>query len=234
MGRTIPVRRACGAISGGCRRRGADACSAGTGPAPCWSSTNRLCPLFITRTSLTGHGLELARGAVPQAKVLVDIGHHYQGTNVEQIVAWQLELNFECWVRQAKKMPAFMIDLSHNLKGKVEAMVANRDDRAGVVSKALVDQERLAELQDACRLVEAEEEFRSAFWFDVRPLLREWRTQRQIPTDPLAALRESGYMERITAQRGAKKCSQPKFLCLTETQFLDHTGAKFIRGTVLR
>jgi L-rhamnose isomerase/sugar isomerase len=69
---------------------------------------------------------------------------------------------------------------------------------------ALVDQQKLAELQDACRLVEAEEEFRGAFWQDVRPLLREWRVQKGLPPDPMAALRESGYVERISKERGAK------------------------------
>src|SRR6202051_1316238 len=39
-----------------------------------------------------GMALELARSAGPQAKVLVDTGHHYQGTNIEQIVAWLLRL----------------------------------------------------------------------------------------------------------------------------------------------
>src|SRR6201985_685007 len=38
-----------------------------------------------------GMALELARSAGPQAKVLVDTGHHYQSTNIEQIVAWLLE-----------------------------------------------------------------------------------------------------------------------------------------------
>ena len=39
-----------------------------------------------------GMALELARSAGPKAKVLVDTGHHYQGTNIEQIVAWLLHL----------------------------------------------------------------------------------------------------------------------------------------------
>ena len=39
-----------------------------------------------------GMALELARRCGPQAKVLVDTGHHYQGTNIEQIVAWLLHL----------------------------------------------------------------------------------------------------------------------------------------------
>jgi L-rhamnose isomerase/sugar isomerase len=37
-----------------------------------------------------GMALLLAREAGPQARVLVDTGHHYQAQNVEQIVAWLL------------------------------------------------------------------------------------------------------------------------------------------------
>ncbi len=69
-----------------------------------------------------------------------------------------------------------MIDQSHNLKGKMEAMVQTVMTAQELYAKAaLVDQEHLAELQDSCQLVEAEETFRGAFWHDVRPLLREWR-----------------------------------------------------------
>lgn len=38
-----------------------------------------------------GMALLLARHAGPQAKVLVDTGHHYQSQNIEQIVAWLLD-----------------------------------------------------------------------------------------------------------------------------------------------
>ncbi len=37
-----------------------------------------------------GMALLLARAAGPQAKVLVDTGHHYQAQNIEQVVAWLL------------------------------------------------------------------------------------------------------------------------------------------------
>jgi len=37
-----------------------------------------------------GMSLLLSRAAGPQAKVLVDTGHHYQAQNIEQIVAWLL------------------------------------------------------------------------------------------------------------------------------------------------
>jgi L-rhamnose isomerase/sugar isomerase len=69
---------------------------------------------------------------------------------------------------------------------------------------ALVDQATLAQLQDACRLVDAEELFRGAFWQDVRPLVREWREHRGLAADPLAALRDGGYVERISEERKAK------------------------------
>src|SRR5579875_503065 len=40
-----------------------------------------------------GMALLLARAAGPQARVLVDTGHHYQSQNIEQIVAWLLSEN---------------------------------------------------------------------------------------------------------------------------------------------
>ena len=100
---------------------------------------------------------------------------------------------------------AFTIDQSHNLKGKVEAMVQTVVTAQELFARAaLVDRERLAELQERCLLVEAEECFRAAFWEDVRPKVREWRRSRGLPDDPLAALREGGYVERIAGERGAK------------------------------
>jgi L-rhamnose isomerase/sugar isomerase len=184
-----------------------------------------------------GMALELARRAGPRAVVLVDTGHHYQGTNIEQIVAWLLHANalggfhfndrkyadddltlgsidpyqlfrifHEILSAPAAKREsiAFMIDQSHNLKGKIEAMVQSVVTAQELYARAaLVDHERLHHLQDACHLVEAEETFRTAFWHDVRPMVREWRIARGLPADPLASLRESGYLERITAERGA-------------------------------
>jgi L-rhamnose isomerase/sugar isomerase len=100
---------------------------------------------------------------------------------------------------------AFMIDQSHNLKGKMEAMV--QTVAAGQelwLKAALVDRERLDFLQNKCELVAAEELFRGAFWSDVRPLVKEWRRARGLPEDPLLALAESGYVQRISAERGSK------------------------------
>jgi len=102
---------------------------------------------------------------------------------------------------------AYMIDQSHNLKGKIEATVQTVVTAQELWLKAaLVDREQLAVLQQSCDLVAAEELFRGAFWTDVRPLAAAWRTMRGLPADPLAALRKSGYVERIGRERGSR-CS---------------------------
>jgi len=185
-----------------------------------------------------GMSAHLARAAGPQARVLVDTGHHYAAQNIEQIVAWLLHVDLlggfhfndrryadddltlgsidpyqifrifheiHLSGREALGETAFMIDQSHNLKGKMEAMVQTVCAAQELWLKAaLVEREQLSGLQDACELVAAEELFRGAFWTDVRPLLKEWRRARGLPQDPLAALAESGYVQRISAERGAR------------------------------
>lgn len=100
---------------------------------------------------------------------------------------------------------AFMIDQSHNLKGKMEAAVQTVVTAQEIFARAaLVDRDQLTELQDQCRLVEAEECLREAFWFDVKPLVHAWRRKRNLPEDPLRALREGGYVERIRRERKAR------------------------------
>lgn len=186
-----------------------------------------------------GMALHLARKAGPQARVLVDTGHHYATQNIEQIVAWLLHTNMlggfhfndrryadddltlgsidpyqifrifhEIHSAATDALAfdiAFMIDQSHNLKGKMEAMVQTVITAQELwVKAALVDREELAALQTRCELVQAEEAFRGTFWRDVRPMVAAWRDMRGIPADPLVALRESGYVERITRERGSR------------------------------
>jgi L-rhamnose isomerase/sugar isomerase len=100
---------------------------------------------------------------------------------------------------------AYMIDQSHNLKGKIEAMVQTVVTAQELYLKAaLIDREQLAEYQQSCDLVAAEELYRGAFWRDVRPLAAAWRAARGVAADPLAALRASGYVERIARERGCR------------------------------
>ncbi len=111
--------------------------------------------------------------------------------------------NYE-WETGAPVDVAFMIDQSHNLKGKMEAMVQTVCTAQEIFAKsALVDHAQLSVLQNECKLVEAEELFRGAFWKDVRPILKDWRRSKGLPEDPLQALRESGYVEQISKERAA-------------------------------
>lgn len=99
-----------------------------------------------------------------------------------------------------------MIDQSHNLKGKIEATVQTVMTAQELWLKAaLLDREKLSDLQQSCDLVAAEELFRGAFWRDVRPLLAAWREARGLAVDPLKALHEDGYLERITRERASRQ-----------------------------
>lgn len=198
-------------------------------------------PAFY-HTDLADWGMssQIARETGPNAFVLVDTGHHYQGQNIEQIVAWLLDLGrlggfhfndrryadddltlgsidpyqvfriFHEILSYAEESGRnsdvpFMIDQSHNLKGKLEAMVQTVSTAMEIYARAaLVDRAALSRLQEQCDVVGAEECFRSAFWEDVRPLVRGWRRAHGLPEDPLRALAESGYLKKIEAERGAR------------------------------
>ena len=100
---------------------------------------------------------------------------------------------------------AYMVDQSHNLKGKIEAMIQTVCTAQELYARAaLVDRERLAKLQQSCSLVDAEETLRGAFWQDTRPVVKEWRKAKGLPEDPLDAFRRSGYLEQITHERREK------------------------------
>lgn len=104
---------------------------------------------------------------------------------------------------------ALMIDQSHNLKGKMEAMVQTVMTAQELFLKAaLVDRGQLAEFQSAGRIMDAEECLRAAFWTDVRGRIEEWRASRALPPNPLKALRESGYLERISREREDRNRTQ--------------------------
>ena len=187
-----------------------------------------------------GMALLLARAAGPQARVLVDTGHHYAAQNIEQIVAWLLDENMLggfhfndrkyaddnltmgsidpyqafrifneifCFERETGKRPdiAYMIDQSHNLKGKIEAMIQTLTTAQELFSKAaLVDHDRLDTAQKSSDLVRAESCLQDAFATDVRPFIKEWRKSKGLPEDPMEAFRESGYLERISADRASR------------------------------
>jgi len=115
------------------------------------------------------------------------------------------EILFFEWESGSRADIAYMIDQSHNLKGKIEAMIQTVVHAQELYAKAaLVDYDALASGQARCQLVEAESVLRDAYSTDVRPAIKEWRAGKRLPADPLDALRQSGYVERITAERGGR------------------------------
>src|SRR4029077_21106192 len=176
-----------------------------------------------------GMALLLARHAGPQARVLVDTGHHYQGQNIEQIVAWLLaenmlggfhfndrryadddltmgsidpyqvfrifhEIRYFEWESGKPADIAYMVDQSHNLKGKIEAMIQTVIMAQQLFAKAaLVDHHALCHAQQTAELVPAESCLQDAFYTDVRPAILEWRSAKGLPADPLEAFLQSGY-----------------------------------------
>jgi L-rhamnose isomerase / sugar isomerase len=111
---------------------------------------------------------------------------------------------FECETGQRADI-AYMVDQSHNLKGKIEAMIQTVTMAQQLFTKAaLVDAKKLAVAQKKCDLVAAESVLQDAFATDVRPAIQDWRISKGLPKDPMEAFRESGYLERITKDRAAK------------------------------
>jgi L-rhamnose isomerase/sugar isomerase len=175
----------------------------------------------------------ICRGLGRRAQVLVDTGHHAQGTNVEQIVALLLaegllggfhfnnrkyadddlmvgsidpfEL-FRIMREIALADPsgiAFMIDQSHNIEGKIDAMIQSVMNIQTAYAKALlVDEERVQSAQRAGDVLGAHRLLVAAFETDVRPLLARLREEQGLEADPVEAFRGGGHAERLAQERG--------------------------------
>lgn len=115
------------------------------------------------------------------------------------------EICFSTWERGHAPDIAYMVDQSHNLKNKIEEMLQTAMNAQELFLKAaLVDHETLAAAQAKSDLIDSEEILRSAFFADVRLLLREWRQARGLHPEPLSAFRASGYLERIVEARAGR------------------------------
>jgi L-rhamnose isomerase/sugar isomerase len=118
------------------------------------------------------------------------------------------EILFFEWETGQRADIAYMIDQSHNLKGKIEAMIQTVIMAQALFSKAaLVDYKRLARAQSTSDLIRAESCLQDAFATDVRPAIQEWRRAKGLPEDPMEAFLSSGYLERISAERAALNSS---------------------------
>lgn len=101
---------------------------------------------------------------------------------------------------------AYMVDQSHNLKPKLEAMVQTVMMAQSLFAKAqLVDRKALTSAQSKGDIVAAETALRTAYETDVRPALAQWRRKHGLPADPLAALRASGVIARLGKERAAAR-----------------------------
>jgi L-rhamnose isomerase / sugar isomerase len=123
---------------------------------------------YVTDVADWGSAVLLCRRLGPRARVLVDLGHHAQGVNVEQIVAllaheerlggfhfnnrkyadddliagsvnpYELFLIFCELVSAGRDLPRLTIDQSHNVEPKVEAIVLSVVNLQDAYAKALL------------------------------------------------------------------------------------------------
>ncbi len=187
-----------------------------------------------------GTSLLMAQKLGPQAQVLVDTGHHAQGTNIAQIVAQLLDEGrlggfhfndrryadddlivgsqnpFELFCifneiigassegNANAAHVAYMIDQSHNIEPKIEAMIQSVVNIQTAYAKAhLVDRPALRKAQEAGDVLGAYRVLQAAYETDVRPLLAEARRRQGRAADPFAAFRASSYAERVAQERPA-------------------------------
>ena len=101
---------------------------------------------------------------------------------------------------------AYMVDQSHNLKPKIEAMIQTVMTAQDLwVKAALVDRTALKGHQKTGSIVDAENILKAAFDANVDNLVADWRNAKGIGADPLTAYRESGYGEQIAKERAARR-----------------------------
>ncbi len=97
---------------------------------------------------------------------------------------------------------AFMLDQCHNIEKKIPGQIRSVLTVQEMTARALlVDREALAAAQAEGDVLAGNDILMDAFYTDVRPALAEWRASRGLPADPMRAYRESGYQERIEAER---------------------------------
>ncbi len=99
---------------------------------------------------------------------------------------------------------AFMIDQSHNIEGKIDAMIQSVVNIQTAYAKALlVDQDRLETAQQKADVLGAHRVLLEAFETDVRPFVGRLRSDLGLAPDPVEAFRSGGHIERLARERGA-------------------------------
>jgi L-rhamnose isomerase/sugar isomerase len=97
----------------------------------------------------------------------------------------------------------FMIDQSHNVEGKIDAMIQSVMNIQTAYAKALmVDEPAVAAAQQAGDVLGAHRLLVAAFETDVRPLLSTLRAELGLDPDPVEAFRAGGYAAQRAGERG--------------------------------
>lgn len=96
---------------------------------------------------------------------------------------------------------AYMIDQSHNIEAKIPAMLRSVLNVQTQFAKALlVNHEEVEDAANRGDVLAAEHAVRSAFEFDVAPLLRAYREERGLSVDPMRDYLASSYGKDIAAR----------------------------------
>jgi L-rhamnose isomerase/sugar isomerase len=101
------------------------------------------------------------------------------------------------------KNVAYMIDQSHNIEPKLEAMLVSVLNCQTAYAKALiVDYKALRQKQADGDVLGAYHVLMDAYDTDVRPLLAQARVEMGRDPDPFAAYRADDYAQRVSKERG--------------------------------
>ena len=97
----------------------------------------------------------------------------------------------------------YMIDQTHNIEPKIEAMILSVTNLQEAYAKALlVDRAALVEARRAGDVLGAHRLLLDAYATDVRPLCASVREDLGAAADPIAAFKESGYAGKVAEERG--------------------------------
>ncbi len=97
---------------------------------------------------------------------------------------------------------SFVLDQCHNIEPKIPGQIRSIMNVQEAVTKALIlDQEALLAAQLAGDVLGANEVMMDAYNTDVRPMLAEMRIEAGLDPSPMQAYRESGYAQKIVAER---------------------------------
>jgi L-rhamnose isomerase / sugar isomerase len=97
----------------------------------------------------------------------------------------------------------YMIDQTHNIESKIEAMLLSVMNLQEAYAKALLlDRAALAKVRRSGDVLGAHRLLLDAFATDVRPLCAKVREDLGGAADPIVAFKESGYAEKVAEERG--------------------------------